>query len=153
VCSSDLGVEINAVGFPKKNNPMGHQSLNWLSKEWLDVLKTTLIAAKDRGITCDIIVGSGWPFGGEFLKKEEQLQLLALGTRSLNGARRYKINKADLLADIDFLRKYKAGSIELLGLRLSAAKLDVFNPGLDLSTQIQNEELIVDVPDGDHVLF
>src|SRR5690606_11558051 len=47
----------------------------------------------------------------------------------------------------------KAGSIELLGLRLSAAKLDVFNPGLDLSTQIQNEELIVDVPDGDHVLF
>jgi hypothetical protein len=66
------GVEINPIGFPKGSNPMDYQALNWLSEEWLAVLKTTLIAAKERGITCDIIVGSGWPFGGEFVSIKPQ---------------------------------------------------------------------------------
>lgn len=91
------GVEINPVAFPKEGNPMDYQALNWLSAEWLAVLKTTLMAAKERGITCDIIVGSGWPFGGEFLKEDEQIQLLALGTKRLKGPKQFSIKKEDLL--------------------------------------------------------
>lgn len=147
------GVEINPVAFPKEADPMHYQALNWLSPEWLAVLKTTLSAARERGITCDIIVGSGWPFGGEFLKEEEQIQLLALGTKKLKGPEQVSIKREDLLAETSFLKKRKAGSMELFGLRLSAAKLDVFDPGTDLDAQINNAEIIIDVPAGDHVLY
>lgn len=147
------GVEINPVAFPKGADPKDHQTLNWLSAEWLAVLKTTLIAAKERGITCDIIVGSGWPFGGEFLKEDEQIQLLALGTRNLKGPQQFSIKKEDLLAETNFLKKRESGSMELFGLRLSAAKLDAFDPGTDLHSQIKDTEIIIDVPPGDHVLY
>jgi hypothetical protein len=147
------GVEINPIAFPKGNNPMDYQALNWLSEEWLAVLKTTLTAAKERGITCDIIVGSGWPFGGEFLKEDEQIQLLALATKRLKGPQQFSITKDKLLTETSFLLKRKAGSMELLGLRLSAAHLESFSPGVDLNSQIKNAELIIDVPAGDHVLY
>lgn len=147
------GVEINPIAFPAGNDPGDYQALNWLSDEWLTVLKKTLLAAKERGITCDIIVGSGWPFGGEFLNKDEQIQLLALGTQTLKGPQQFTIKKEDLLGKMDFLRTYKTGSMELAGLRLAAAHLDVFNPGTDLNPQIKNEEIIIDVPAGDHVLY
>lgn len=147
------GVEINPVAFPKEADSMDYQALNWLSTEWLAVLKTTLIAAKERGITCDIIVGSGWPFGGEFLREDEQIQLLALGTRKLKGPKQFSIKKKDLLAETNFLMKRKTGSMELFGLRLSPAELDAFDPGTDLHSQIKNAEIIIDVPAGDHVLY
>lgn len=147
------GVEINTVGFPKGADPMDHQAFDWLSPEWLQALKATLVAAKERGMTCDIIVGSGWPFGGEFLKKEEQIQLLALGTMKLKGPRQFRINKEKLFADTNFLMKRETGSKELFGLRLSAARLNTFDPGTDLNAQIKNAEIIIDVPAGDHVLY
>jgi hypothetical protein len=147
------GVEINPVAFPSGSSPMDYKALDWLSTEWLAVLKTTLIAAKERGIICDIIVGSGWPFGGEFLKKEEQIQLLALATTRLKGPQQFKIKRQDVLAETDFLMKRDAGSMELYGLRLSAERLDAFSPGIDLSSQIKNSEIIIDVPAGDHVLY
>lgn len=147
------GIEINPVAFPKGGNPLNYKPLSWLSDEWLMALKTTLTAAKARGITCDIIVGSGWPFGGEFLKKEEQIQLLALATKKLSGPERYKIKKQDLLAETNFLMKRETGSMELYGLRLSAASLDAFHPGIDLNSQINNTEITIDVPEGEHVLY
>lgn len=147
------GVEINPIAFPKGGNSLGYQTLNWLSEEWLAVLRTTLIAARERGITCDIIVGSGWPFGGEFLKEDEQIQLLALGTKRLKGPQQFSITKEELLTETSFLLKREAGSMELFGLRLSAARLDAFSPGADLNSQIKNAKIIIDVPAGDHVLY
>lgn len=147
------GVEINPVAFPKGGNPLNYKVLDWLSDEWLTILKTTLTAAKARGITCDIIVGSGWPFGGEFLREDEQIQLLALATRNLKGPKQVSLQKQDLLAETDFLMKRRAGSMELVGLRLSSAHINEFNPGIDLNSQINNTEIIIDVPPGDHVLY
>lgn len=147
------GVEINPIAFPTGNNPMDYKALNWLSEEWLTVLKTTLIAAKERGITCDIIVGSGWPFGGEFLNKDEQIQLLALGTQVLKGPQKFSVKKEDLVGKMNFLLTYKPGSMELAGLRLAPAHLDTFNPGIDLNSRLKNNEITFDVPPGDHVLY
>ncbi|MBD1424169.1 glycosyl hydrolase [Sphingobacterium arenae] len=147
------GVEINTIAFPKWNSPMDYKALHWLTEEWLEALRTTLIAAKDRGIACDIIVGSGWPFGGEFLKEDEQLQLLALGTKHLKGPQQLIIKKEELLAETAFLMKRKTGSMELFGLRLSAAHLDSFSPGINLNSQIKNSDIIIDVPAGDHILY
>ncbi len=71
------GVEINPIAFPGGDD-LGIPSLRWLSPEWIEMVKVALGAAEQRGIVCDIIVGSGWPFGGEFLATEERSQLMTL---------------------------------------------------------------------------
>jgi hypothetical protein len=147
------GVEINTIAFPEKNNPMEYKAHDWLSDEWMDMLKATLHGAKERGITCDIIVGSGWPFGGEFLKREEQIQLMALGSQPLTGPKQYKISRKDLLTDMEPLMTYKQGVMELAGLTLAPVAMDSFNPGINLNNAINNEEITVDVPAGEHALY
>lgn len=146
------GVEINSIAFPKGNDAMGYKHIDWLSDEWLHLLKTTTEGAKKRGITCDIIVGSGWPFGGEFLQKDEQIQLLALGVKELESGQ-HQIKKLDLLADMEALRTYKSGSIELFGLRLVPEKLNTFHPGIDLNGKINEEVITIDVPQGKYILY
>src|SRR5512136_2145587 len=58
------GVEINPVEFPTRSDgdDLGRPSLRWLSNEWIDMLRVTFDEAKSLGMTCDLIVGSGWPF-------------------------------------------------------------------------------------------
>lgn len=144
------GVEINPIAFPADNDPMGTKAIEWLSDDWLRILKTSLIAAKTRDLTCDMIVGSGWPFGGEFLQPEEQIQLLSLGTKKLKGNQQYLIKKAELLAEMEPLLTRKAGKITLYELRLAPAKVNTFNPGVKLD--FEAEELLINVPEGDHIL-
>ncbi len=145
------GVEINPIAFPTGNNAMGYKPLEWLGNDWLNLLQKTLAGAKEREITCDIIVGSGWPFGGEFLEKEEQIQLLALGTKKLKGAQQHKITQKELLDDMEFLLTRKKGTKELFEVRLAPAQADVFDAGKKLA--IGADEIIVDVPNGDHILY
>jgi hypothetical protein len=143
------GVEINPIAFPANNNPMDAAIHEWLSDGWLNLLQKTLAAAKARDITCDIIVGSGWPFGGEFLEKEEQIQLLCLGTKKLKGNQKYTFKKADLLAEMDPLLTRKNGTKELYEVRIAPAYLENFNAGTKLP--IQDDEIIVDLKDGEYI--
>ena len=71
------GVEINPIEFPAKRcDSLGVASLKWLSDEWLDALAATLREAKHLGMGCDLLVGSGWPFGMEILPMEERAQVM-----------------------------------------------------------------------------
>ena len=63
------GIEINPIRFPGRTSDMGKQSVQWLSDEWIDLLQFAFKEAKALGLTCDLIVGSGWPFGAEWLKE------------------------------------------------------------------------------------
>ncbi len=71
------GVEINPIEFPAKRcDSLGIPSLTWLSDEWLDALAATLREAKRLGMGCDLLVGSGWPFGMETLPMDERAQVM-----------------------------------------------------------------------------
>ena len=71
------GVEINPIEFPAKRcDSLGIASLTWLSDEWLDALAATLREAKRLGMGCDLLVGSGWPFGMETLPMDERAQVM-----------------------------------------------------------------------------
>ncbi|MBO4600235.1 MAG: glycoside hydrolase family 2, partial [Bacteroidales bacterium] len=71
------GVEINPIEFPAKRcDSLGIRSLTWLSDEWLDALEVALREAKRLGMGCDLLVGSGWPFGMETLPMEERAQVM-----------------------------------------------------------------------------
>ena len=66
------GVEINPIAFPTYCDSIGKTSLQWLSPEWIDMLKVCFDEADSLDMTCDLLVGSGWPFGAEFLKEDER---------------------------------------------------------------------------------
>ncbi len=92
------GVEINPIKFPFGADPVGYETLEWLGDEWIEMLKVALQGARERGMVCDMIVGSGWPFGGEFLEKEEQTQMVTIETLDLEGGQQYQFSTGRIAA-------------------------------------------------------
>ncbi len=149
------GVEINPIAFPGNEDPMGYESLTIFEETWMDMLEVALQGAKERGIICDMIVGSGWPFGGEFLKKEEQSQMVTIETIDLQGGTTYTYSLEELLSRIDPEIHSKNDTVyrDLLELRLLPASSEVFLEGEDLMSGISGDELVFTTPEGDWVLY
>lgn len=149
------GVEINPIRFPYGCNPVGYKSLEWLSDEWIEMLRITLDGARERDIICDIIVGSGWPFGGEFLEKDEQTQLLTFETIDLSGPGRFSISQKELLEKVDpgIHSKYEKVYKEIYGLRIAPANNDTFDPGIDLNNKMHDDPISFEIPEGNHILY
>ncbi len=149
------GVEINTIQFPETADPMGVRELSWLSESWLDMIEVAVAGAKARGLICDIIVGSGWPFGAENLSPAEQTQMMALGTKNLTGPRQYRVMVRELLDEVNppVMSKRATQTKELVLLRLAPVFMSEFAPGLDLGAKLRDESLIIDVPAGEHVLY
>jgi len=82
------GVEINTIAMPEHvptETLSAFPERPWLSPGWCAVVKAAALGARARGMTVDLLVGSGWPFGGRFLKPEEQTKRVRLVTRALAG--------------------------------------------------------------------
>ena len=149
------GVEINPIKFPNDAQAMDIRPLQWLSGEWIDVLEVVLKGARERGMTCDMIVGSGWPFGGEFLAREDQSQMMALGTRDVTGPTRLEVTRAELLADVSpALVSPQAGALkELYNLTLAPYELNSLEQVKNLNDHISEERIVLEIPEGRHVLY
>jgi hypothetical protein len=149
------GVEINSIRFPETSDPMNYKEYEWLSDEWLGLIDFTLAAAKERGMICDIIMGSGWPFGGEFLSKEEQTQIMALGTKDVTGPQTLSISRDELVKMVDpaFSAKNPKAFKELAYVRLASVNLDKLESVITLDDQAGKDTITVNVPDGNHVLY
>ena len=72
------GVEINPIETPYGADTTGTRGLQLLSDEWIDRLETTFDEAERLGMRCDLLLGSGWPFGAETLPMEERASVLLL---------------------------------------------------------------------------
>jgi hypothetical protein len=149
------GVEINPIAFPGDTDPVGYKALTIFDEEWLEMLKVALEGAKERGLICDMIVGSGWPFGGEFLKKDHQSQMVTIGTIDLKGENRYQFTGNELLAKVNpgFHSRNKTVYKDLIMVRLLPKESDRFTEGAELIGTIKEGSLEIDVPLGDHVLY
>jgi hypothetical protein len=149
------GVEINPIKFPGDAPTLDTRPLQWLSAEWIDVLEVVLKGARERNMTCDMIVGSGWPFGGEFLRRDEQSQMVALGTCDLTGPIRLEITRAELLADVHpALVSPQANPLkELFSLALAPYDLSALDQVTTLNDRIAEERIVLDIPAGKHVLY
>ncbi|MDR1864211.1 MAG: hypothetical protein LBR08_01430 [Bacteroidales bacterium] len=148
------GVEINPIAFPGGDD-LGIPSMTWLSPEWIEMVKVALKGADERGIICDIIVGSGWPFGGEFLQPEEQTQLLTLAAQKVNGPGLVSLKTEDLLkeASPQVASKFKGAYSELYSLHLAPVEMSAFAPARNLPFEKGSETIAAEIPEGEHILY
>ncbi len=149
------GVEINPIKFPDGADPPKTSPLLWLSDPWIEILRIVLEGARARSLTCDMIVGSGWPFGGEFLPRADQTQMVALGTRNVTGPHRFEVELAELLADVSpkFVSPFEDSLKQLIGICLVPTNLSSEHDAVSLDRQLGRDRISIDVPAGDHVLY
>jgi len=149
------GVEINPIKFPARTDDMGKPAIQWLSPEWVDLLNFTLKEAESLGLTCDLIVGSGWPFGAEYLLGEERSQMLVIAVLKLDGPQYFEVSPFALFDECDpaVTSPFPGRTMELLSVHLAPALIERMDQVVDLSSQIPGGEIKVDIPVGKHVLY
>lgn len=159
------GVEINPIKFPARTDDLGKPSIQWLSPEWIDLLQFTFKEAESLGLTCDLIVGSGWPFGAEWLQGEERSQEVVIATHKLEGPLDYEVSPFDLFKEADpgVTSPFAGRTMELMSVQLVPDPFDNMDQIIDLSSQIgkgnsQSDQhgagtIKVRIPAGKHLLY
>ena len=149
------GVEINPIKFPAKTDDLGRRSVPWLSEEWINLLQFTLEEAKSLDITCDLLVGSGWPFGGEWLEEEERSQIVVIGTKTLQGPMEFEAPLSELFKEADptIYSPFKEKKMEILSLKLLPSIVNRVEDVKDISTNIDNRHIKCEIPKGQYVLY
>lgn len=150
------GVEINPIKFPgNQTDDLGKKALPWLSDEWIEMLNVTFREAKKLDMTCDLIVGSGWPFGAEFLRGDERADILVNYSKKLEGPIDFEISRDGLFcaADPAISSPFIGKKMELLSLQLVPEPFDNLDQAISLMDKEVNESFIFKVPTGKFVLF
>jgi len=146
------GYEINPISLPV---PMefSSPSLQWLSPEFNRLVKVAVDATKERGMIADLIVGSGWPFGAEFLKPGDMTKRLYLNSIEVLGPVTFTRPMAELKVPLKFNRSYK-GALEPECQFIYMAPLAINNitQSIDIRSKIKDKVLTVEVPQGKHVI-
>lgn len=149
------GVEINTIRFPG-GDTAGYPVHEWLSDEWIDMVQTTVDECHKRGMVADIIVGSGWPYGAEFLTRDQQLQMLTVETFNIKGGSTFMLNRDEFLRNLKLhiSSAYDRPLKELLYLRLMPKKIDRFTEGINYDSLASHEQIVINAPQGeDYVLY
>ena len=155
------GVEINPIAFPTYCDSLGKPSLQWLSPEWINMLKVCFDEAKQLDMTCDLLVGSGWPFGAEFLKKDERTQIVVNYSELVTGPTTLTINRDSLCekAMPKVSSPYKDNTKELMTLKLYPNPATFIEDDIDVLSALRQAQgprldsvFTIDVPEGEYTL-
>lgn len=152
------GVEINSIRFPDEADTLGFGVMPYLSDGWVSMVKTAAHGCRERDMTCDMIGGSGWPFGGEFLPEEYRLQMLTVETVRIDGGEsgtHFSIGREEILDRVDppIMSRNSAPGKELMYIRLMPRKVDSFTEGENYDRLADNDTIGFDVPAGEHVAY
>jgi hypothetical protein len=149
------GVEINPISFPSNTEDMGIPSVEWLSNEWIDLLKFTLAEAKKLDMTCDLLAGTGFPFGAEFLEGEERAQVVVTAVKKLEGPIKTEISVFDIFKEADpaTLSPYSGRKLELLELKLVPDPLIDMGQIINIKNQVIDDVLKIDLPKGKFAIY
>ena len=149
------GVEINPISFPTTGEDLGKKSLPWLSDEWIDMLQVTFSEARKLDMTCDLIIGSGWPFGSESLQGEERAQVVIIDAEKLEGPMIYESSQFNIFKNIDpgVTEPNLSRTFEILSLKMVPDPMSRLNQVIELSDKRKDEIIRVEVPAGKFVLY
>jgi hypothetical protein len=151
------GVEINPVQFPSRieGDDPGIKSLTWLGDEWSGMLRVVFDEAKSLGMTCDLIVGSGWPFGSEDLRVEERSRIVVVAVKKLSGPLDFSISRDEIIAEADpaVSSPWSERTSRLLSLSLVPDPLPGAGQITDLSDRTDDAHINLFIPEGSHALY
>ena len=149
------GVEINPISFPAGDDTLDAKALKWLSDEWIDMLKVVFDEADRIGMTCDLIIGSGWPFGAEDLPRDERAEVLLTYAREVPSGERLEMSLFHIFKEIDpgVTIVNPRRSPELVSICLAPDPIGSLDEAVDLRDCIKDGVLSVDVPDGKWQLY
>ena len=146
------GVEINPIAFPSYCDSIGKPSLPWLSPEWIDMLRVCFDEADSLDMTCDLLVGSGWPFGAEFLDEEERAQIVVNYAEPVTGPTTLTIIRDTLFnrAMPKVSSPYQGNTKELMLLKLYPNPASSVEEGINV---LQNDSIFtIELPEGEYTL-
>lgn len=153
------GVEINPIAMPKYAPKTSSKCLTWGSPEWNRIVKKTIKAAHQRNMLVDMIVGTGWPFGGKFLLPEEQIQGVILDVVEVTGPKIMEGNLFGYLKNVKNFRRYETDSDqsapkpELVFVRLVPKNIQNLNDIFDVTDQVKQDwNFRFNIPPGEHLL-
>ena len=149
------GVEINPISFPAGDDTLDTKPLKWLSDEWIDMLKVVFDEADKIGMYCDLIIGSGWPFGAESLPKDERAEVLLTYAREVPAGEPLEISLFHIYKEIDpgVTIVNPRRTPELVSIYLAPDPMNGLEDAIDLSGNIKDGVLSVDVPEGKWQLY
>ena len=144
------GVEINPISFPSGADTLDTKPLKWLSDEWIDMLKVVFDEAEKIGMYCDLIIGSGWPFGAEDLPRNERAEVLLTYAREVPSGERFEMSLFNIFKEIDpgVTIVNPRRTPELVSICLAPDPMNGLEDAIDLSGKIEDGVLTVDVPEG-----
>lgn len=149
------GVEINPISMPYGADRHGHKTLKWLSNEWIDMLKVVFDEADRLGMTCDLIVGSGWPFGAENLPREERASVLLTAAIPVTGGEKAEISEYEIFKRVDpgvtVVNPRRAP--RLLSAYIVPDSINRLDDAVEVTDKVKDGVLTVDVPKGKHLLY
>jgi hypothetical protein len=152
------GVEINPIARPEGGDEFDFRCYDWLSPEWNERVKATVEMAHERDMIVDLIMGSGWPFGGRFLNEDQLLQGVGIRKMELAGPRNLTLKPADIwqLPGRDF-GSYKnpdAPDPELFFLQMIPHGASGESDLIDLIPEVGRDGRIeIAVPEGSYDLY
>ncbi|HEX9187001.1 MAG TPA: glycosyl hydrolase, partial [Vicinamibacteria bacterium] len=150
------GVEINTIAMRDdvpKASLAAFPERPWLSPEWCAAVAAAAEGARERGMTVDLIVGSGWPFGGRFLKPAEQTKRVRTVRREIVGPTVFEASLAELAATGKKEREEVEVPPRAVFVRLAPAGGTAFVPGEEKGSEaVAAGRVRVRVPAGPHVL-
>lgn len=160
------GVEINTIAMEASLQDPDierHPAVEWLSPAWVELVRVAAEACRERGMTADLIVGSGWPFGARFLRPEEQTQRVLLVKVELNGPEAVRLDvreavRAHLAATAEKEKRRDeaeptASRLEFVRLLPADAPAGEFVSGIDLREHVDAGGVLnYQLPSGRYVL-
>lgn len=150
------GVEINPIKFPARGtDDLGKKSLPWLSDEWIDMVKVACDEAKRLDMTSDLLVGSGWPFGAEYLTGDERADIMVNHSIKLQGPIDYEASDDGLFcaADPKISSSFIGRKMELVSLYLVPEPFNNLDQAIDVKSKGVNGVYKFKIPEGKWVLF
>jgi hypothetical protein len=149
------GVEINPIAFPERTADMGIASVDWLSPAWLELLRFTLGEAASLGMACDLIVGSGWPFGAPWLAADERSRVRVISAIRLEGPVDYEAVVADVIKDAypTISAPFEGRLSRLISLQLVPSPINSLDDVKDIPVETGKKTYRLSVPSGSHLLY
>jgi hypothetical protein len=151
------GVEINSIAMPPEAKNTNAKPLQWAGKEWIEMVKVASDKAKELGMITDLIVGSGWPFGGRFLSDDEIMQRLGVKKVDVKANSEINLNLGTILSfknhDAPGTEIEKPTSdVELFSAKLIPVNVHTLDEIIDITSEVNDNRLVYQIDNKDYVL-